>query len=471
MSSPTANPAETDPDEHRTQATGSPAVSSSSGADSRLPTAAWVYAGTILVSAFLLFQVQPLISKYILPWFGGSPAVWTTAMLCFQVLLFGGYSYAHLAHRWLPSRGQTALHLVLLVACLALLPITPNASWKPTDGADPTWRIIALLAATVGLPYFVLSTTGPLVQAWFGQRFPGRSPYRLYALSNVGSLVALVSYPFLVEPLFHVSRQTWLWSIGFLVFALLAAWTAWLSRGSADELAAAESRSGESMAAAAGDAGPAVSRWLLWIAYPALASLMLLATTNHVCQDVAVIPFLWVLPLSLYLLTFIICFDHERWYQRRWAAPALLVLLLAVASLNDPPLKVPFAVEIVIYFAAMFLLCLVCHGELVRLRPGTRHLTAFYLCVAAGGAMGGIFVSFIAPHLFATYREWKLAVAGGYLLAAGLALGELRRAGGAMRHRRALLGRRLDAGRLCAHAALPGLALRHDVGHADEPPL
>ncbi len=377
---------------------------------------AWCYAATILVSAFLLFQVQPLISKAILPWFGGSPAVWTTCMLFFQAVLFAGYSYAHLSERALGRTSRLVVHLgVLLAACL-MLPVTPDAAWKPDDSSEPTWRILALLGVTVGLPYFVLSTTGPLVQAWFSRSFPGQSPYRLYSLSNIGSLTALLSYPFVFEPRWNVPVQGWMWSAGFVLFAMLCAagaWQVW--------------RVGELPATfvASGSPSPAtknVPAWrpVLWVALPAFGSLTLLATTNHVCQNVAVIPFLWVVPLSLYLLSFIICFDHERWYHRgAWGLFTAALTLLA-AAWGDLTWDLPFVAELAVYFGAMFGVCMVCHGELVRLRPDPRHLTAFYLLISAGGALGGLFVSLVAPVVFDTFFEWTLALAGGGALAAGL---------------------------------------------------
>ena len=310
----------------------------------------WNLALMILVSAFLLFQVEPLISKFILPWFGGSPAVWTTCLLFFQTLLFGGYAYAHFISRWLPPRGQAVVHLALLAAAIALLPIMPAASWKPAADMDPTWRIIGLLTCTVGLPYFVLSSTGPLGQAWFSRAYPGRSPYRLYALSNAGSLAALVSYPFLVEPALDLGAQAWCWSAGFGLFVVLCGSAAiWLWRHRADDrdvsLAGAKDvktvdrpivvpmpEPVEVSASLPGSPLDATfSRKLLWLLLPACGSLMLLATTNHVCQEVAVVPFLWVIPLALYLVSFIICFDHERWYRRGlfcWTA-AILILLAA----------------------------------------------------------------------------------------------------------------------------------------------
>ncbi len=382
---------------------------------------------TIFLSAFLLFEVQPLLSKYVLPWFGGTPAVWTTCMVFFQTVLFLGYAYAHLSQRVFKPSIQAAVHLLLLGAALAVLPIAPDASWKPAPDQSPTWRILMLLTVCVGLPYFALSTTGPLVQAWFSRTYPKRSPYRLYALSNIGSLLALLSYPFYVEPAFNIGSQARYWTWGFVAFAVLCAVSAtiagWFTRGRQPAAIETNGQHG-----AVEEAPPTIGRRLLWLALPALASMMLLATTNHVCQDVAVIPFLWVMPLSLYLLTFIICFDHERWYQRKFfalAAVASLCLVTAVDQLITTGANVSFSfvVELAMYFAALFFLCMVCHGELVRLKPAARYLTSFYLMIAAGGALGGLFVSLAAPVLFSTFFEWKICLIVGCVLAAGTFLG------------------------------------------------
>ncbi len=357
-----------------------------------------------LLSAFLLFQVQPVISKFILPWFGGSPGVWSTCLLCFQVLLCAGYAYAHTLRR-LSRKWQWSVHGTLVLAAVCTLPIAPGPQWKPTGETDPVRGILAILLANVALPYFVLSSTSPLVQVWFGRLGEGRAPWRLYALSNLGSLAALLSYPFFVEPRWDVMQQAWLWSGGFVLFALLSLWSAhrdWKLGG--------ENQPDDR----APDIKPLWSRRLLWVLLPAVASVLLLATTNHLCQDVAVIPFLWVLPLSLYLLTFIICFEHERWYARAaWALPSMVVLLAAGTheSLVEQDwwhwdLAPNFQAEIALVCGAMFLGCMICHGELTRLKPGARHLTEFYLFMSAGGALGGLFVSLAAPRLFTTYREW-----------------------------------------------------------------
>ncbi|HWH71907.1 MAG TPA: hypothetical protein VNT26_21270, partial [Candidatus Sulfotelmatobacter sp.] len=262
------------------------------------------YGLTIFTGAFLLFQVQPLIGKYLLPWFGGAPGVWTTCLLFFQVVLLGGYAYAHLSSRWLKPRTQVLVHLVLLGVALLLLPVTPGDAWKPHSAANPTLRLLALLAVSVGLPYFVLSATAPLLQHWFSRSLPGASPFRLYALSNAGSLLALLSYPTVVETWWTRSLQATVWGVGLGAYALGCAWCGlrvWHSRPGvpADDF-------GTPLAAVR----PSSGRKLLWLVWPACASVLLLAVTNKICQDVAVMAFLWILPLALYLLSFIICFDR-----------------------------------------------------------------------------------------------------------------------------------------------------------------
>ena len=408
---------------------------------------ALAFAAATLVGAFLLFQVQPLIGKFILPWFGGAPAVWTTCMLFFQIALFGGYAYSHLLAGRLTLRGQAMVQCVLVLAALAMLPIAPADSWKPAGADSPTLHILMLLMATVGLPYFVLATTSPLVQTWFNYSYPGRRPYRLYALSNLGSLAALLSYPFVFEPAFDLSTQARLWSWGFAVYGLLmgisaaAAWrkgplSLW-ERVRAGEIPAENEslyqREPPSPPAAlpegeGREAPPTWPRRALWLLLPACASLVLLATTNHVCQDVAPRPFLWVAPLSLYLLSFIVCFDHPRWYVRPlWAVPAIIGIIVVLGSdtmlggasepYRHPGNSITFVQELVLHFGTMFCIAMVCHGELVRLRPAPRRLTEFYLYLAGGGALGGILAGVVAPHVFSTYAEWNLGLVASYGIA------------------------------------------------------
>ncbi len=378
-----------------------------------------LFISTVFISAFLLFQVQPIIARYILPWYGGSPAVWTTCMLFFQVGLLAGYSYAHfLVSKFRQSRAwQAGVHLSLLVAAFLILPITPAAALKPTGTeTSPVGGIVYLLLVTVGLPYVLVSASGPLLQHWFSGVFPGRSPYRLYAVSNAGSLLALLSYPLVFEPNLSLGQQTEFWSLGYLAYSLLAGLCAWLFVKNRDAPALAPGE--RSLVSSA--TKPPLPDWLLWIALAACGSVLLLSATNQICQDVASVPFLWILPLSLYLLTFIISFDHLRWYARWfWVPLAMISVGLAVYLLNQDlgGSAWPLPVQIVVYSSAMFTSCMVCHGEMVRLKPDPQHLTSFYLAVSLGGALGGVFVGLIAPRIFNGYWELHLGLLAAAVLA------------------------------------------------------
>lgn len=361
-----------------------------------------LYALTILASAFLLFQVQPIIARIILPWFGGSSAVWTTCLLFFQSVLLLGYVYSHWLYSTLRPRWQAWVHVALLAGSVAVLPVLPAASWKPSGSEDPTVRILLVLAATVGLPYFLLSTTGPLLQAWYARRYKGALPYRLYALSNAGSMLALVTYPVLFEPWLGTRLQavSWSWAYGF--FVLLCGATALSARNSSAP-PTAEDTGGER---------PAKSTYLFWIGLPACASILLLATTNHISENVAAIPFLWILPLSLYLFSFILCFEHSRWYQRKLFLGLFAVTVGGMAyALSEPFRNMDVKVLIPLFAAGLFICCMVCHGELARLKPHPRRLTTFYVMIALGGAMGGVFVALIAPRVFAGFYELPVGLA------------------------------------------------------------
>ncbi len=356
-----------------------------------------LHAFTIFLSAFLLFQVQPIIAKMILPWFGGGAAVWTTCMLFFQLLLVGGYLYAHWTTRRLGARTQAIVHCALLALAAAALPIVPDAGWKPAGDGDPGAHILGLLTVTVGLPYFVLATTGPLAQVWYSRAHRGALPYRLYALSNAGSMLALLTYPVAVEPWLPTRAQALGWSGAFIVFALACAVLAWRSRGASWEVAAG---------AAAADAPPAAGRYLLWGALAATASVLLLAFTSQLSQNVAPIPFIWVLPLALYLLSFILAFDGSGWYRRGIYLPLTAVGLAGVTALLHADFRhAELWVMLPAYAATLFAACMVCHGELVRLKPAPRYLTGFYLAISIGGALGGVFVGLVAPRVFLDLYE------------------------------------------------------------------
>jgi spermidine synthase len=360
-----------------------------------------VYASTIFLSAFLLFQIQPIIAKFILPWFGGSAAVWSAALLFFQLVLLAGYFYAHCLVRYLNGKQQFRLHATLLIVSLATLPVIPTAHWKPAGGSDPTLRILLLLSATVGLPYLLLSATSPLLQAWYVRRRFGAIPYRLFALSNFGSLLALLSYPFAVEPRLALNHQAIAWSCCYAAFASLCAFAAWTSREGSGSIQKLRFEAGPT---------PAIATVSLWIGFAACASTLLLAVTSHLTQNVAPIPLLWVAPLTLYLLSFILCFESDRIYNRMVFLP-LLAGSLGLFAWGDYMYENNGDVKrlVLALCAALFVCCMVCHGELVRLKPHPQYLTQFYLMVSVGGALGGLFVAWAAPRWFHSYLELPVA--------------------------------------------------------------
>ena len=354
-----------------------------------------IYAVAIFLSSFLLFLVQPLIARLILPWFGGSAAVWTTCMLFFQALLLAGYAYAHfLTKDFFRRKRQAVVHSLLLAAAVAALPIAPAEAWKPAGAAEPISHILLLLGATVGLPYFLLASTSPLLQAWFAQARPGDNPYRLFAVSNLASLVALLGYPFLVEPVFTAQQQVSLWSWLFAAFAVLCAAVTWMTPQSSLKN---ESSSEISMLKK--------SDILHWLVLSATGSVLLLAVTNHLTQNVASVPLLWLVPLTIYLATFVIAFEGK-WYRPEYLWIFVLVWLAGMAYLLvDQDFHYDLPVQLGAFLPGMFLGCLFCHGELYRLRPAPAQLTAFYLCVSAGGAIGGLLVAVGAPLAFNGYYE------------------------------------------------------------------
>ena len=368
-----------------------------------------IYAATIFLSSFLLFLVQPLIARLILPWFGGSAAVWTTCMLFFQALLLAGYGYAHLLEKKLGrGRLQPIIHTALLAAAVATLPISPSEAWKPGGDEEPISRILLLLGASVGLPYLLVASTSPLLQAWFARARPGENPYRLFAISNLASLVALVGYPFVVEPFLAAHEQVSLWSWLFAAFAILCAVVAWRTP-----------RAGVGVETAPVAAPVARQQVGLWLALSATGSVLLLATTNHLTQNVASIPLLWLAPLTLYLLTFIIAFEGRNWYRPQLVWPFVLAWLGGMAwLLVDSDYHYNLALQLGMFLPGLFLGCLFCHGELYRLRPEPRQLTKFYLIVSAGGALGGLFVAVVAPLAFDGYYELGIGMTVLALLAA-----------------------------------------------------
>ncbi len=395
---------------------------------------------TIFLSAFLLFQVQPMMGRYVLPWFGGTPAVWSVCLLFFQFILLGGYAYAHWVGSMRSLRKQAVIHIGLLTASLLLLPIMPNPEiWKPDSADNPSGRILLLLVVCIGGPYFLLSATTPLLQRWFHLTHPGRSHWRLYALSNFGSFLALFSYPFLLEPYLTLGTQGWTWTAAYIVFAGLCAWTAWHMRswaGEAGELegieampstpVGVESAHSEHHVTATVDVSlstepdrrPSAGIIGFWLALAATASALLMATTNLISQDIAVAPFLWVLPLSVYLLTFILTFDSERWYRRTLFAVAMGIMGPVAVAVLGANIGINVLVQLAVYIVTLFVACMLCHGELALSRPNPKHLTMFYLCVSGGGVLGGVFVALLAPSIFVELTEYPISL----FLAGALAL-------------------------------------------------
>jgi hypothetical protein len=384
-----------------------------------------LYAATIFVSAFLLFLVQPVVAKQILPWFGGSAAVWTTCLVFFQTALLAGYAYSDFIVRRLGAPTQLKLHTLLLVASVAVLPIIPDAHWKPTGMETPSWLILGLLAATIGLPYFLLSTTSPLVQVWYARSRPGASPYRLFALSNLASMLALVGYPFLFEPWAPTRTQAWGWSVGYVLFVGLCAAAGWtgMRRVPASETTASATRTEAGKTAEIVEPPPSVARQALWCTLAATGSLLLLAVSNHITQNIASVPLLWIAPLAIYLLTFILCFDGKGWYRREVFLAMLAAGLGVMAwTLADSKLTHELAIQIGVFCGGLFLACMFCHGELVGLKPAPAHLTRFYLMISLGGALGSALVGIVAPLVLPAYFE----LAFGLVVAALLLLWQVR---------------------------------------------
>ena len=383
-----------------------------------------LYARTIFVSAFLLFLVQPVMAKEILPWFGGSATVWTTCLVFFQTALLAGYGYSDIAIHRLAPRTQVKLHTGLLVVSLALLPIIPAAHWKPAGTENPLWLILGMLTATIGLPYFLLSTTSPLVQAWFARTHAGESPYRLFALSNLASMLALIGYPFILEPWAPTRWQAIGWSAGYALFVGLCSAAGWSSLGHPSGHGVAAPDHSDALKHALTDAPPSVGRQALWCALAATGSFLLLSISNHITQNIAAVPLLWIAPLSVYLLTFMLCFDSKRWYKRDLFCAMLAAALSVMAwTFADPKLTHELEIQIGVFCVGLFIACMFCHGELARDKPAPNYLTRFYLMISLGGACGSVLVGIVAPLVLPAYFE----LIGGLVAAALLLLWQVRR--------------------------------------------
>ncbi len=378
------------------------------------------FAFTIFVSALLLFSVQPMYARIVLPKLGGSPSVWAVSMCVFQALLLAGYCYAHLLIRAAGPVRANLIHLAVMAAVALALPIgLPSSVTEPTTGDAYLW-LIGVLLVGVGLPFFAISANAPLIQAWFAEtRHPhARDPYFLYAASNVGSLSALLAYPLLVEPSLGLGSQTAIWSTGFLVLAALIAVSGALMRRAAGAAAPLQ----PSLHATA----PTVSRItasdrLVWIALALIPSALVVAVTTYITTDIASAPFLWVVPLALFLLTFILVFRDRLPFNYTFVRLALpisapLALISQISAISGP-------ITILLPIVAFFLASVVCHRELYLRRPEPRHLTEFYLFMSLGGVLGGIFSALIAPHVFKTAFEFPLLIFLSLLCLPGIVLG------------------------------------------------
>jgi len=339
-------------------------------------------------------------------------------MMFFQVALLLGYLYAHLLANYVPTKRQAGLHLALLALSLILLPVGTPESWLPAASGQPAIEILALLSLSVGIPFVLISASGPLLQHWFAGVYPGKSPFRLYSLSNLGSLAALLTYPILIEPNFTIDNQANTWSVLYVALVLLFASCGILySRSNSNKV---PTSTDESVTRSV----TSLDR-MLWVSLAACGSAMLLAITNQISTDIAVVPFLWILPLSIYLITFIICFDKDGWYLRGvWMSLLVvsLVLITRLMFLEFTANSASLEYQIFVYCFALFTCCMVCHGELARRRSSVPYLTTFYLYVALGGAVGGVFVNLIAPVLFTGFWELHIALVGTVILA-GVCIG------------------------------------------------
>lgn len=369
-----------------------------------------LFATTIFTGSSLLFLVQPMFAKLVLPRLGGSPSVWTTCVLFFQGVLLVGYVYAHVSTRWLGVRRQVVLHLVVMMLPLAFLPLTAG-SRNPGNSDNPVFWLLGTMGMTVGIPFFIVSTSAPLLQRWFAT-FPlprARDPYFLYSASNLGSMIALLAYPFVLEPLMGVQRHTLLWSVGYVLLVLLTAACAWtVRRWSLPQPDVADT------AAAAAPEPVSLRQRLYWVAQSFVPSSLMLGVTLHVSSDIAAVPLMWVLPLAMYLLTFVLAFSAREVISQRFLTRALPPLVFA--CLVTVLLGVNGLWAIPLHLVTFFCAALLCHRELASRRPGVSHLTEFYIWMSLGGVLGGIFNTIVAPKLFATILEYPLMLAAAALL-------------------------------------------------------
>jgi len=379
-----------------------------------------VLTAAIFLSAALLFAVQPMFTKMVLPRLGGAPQVWSVAMVFFQAALLAGYGFAHLLTRYVPGRKSLFIQLGVMVAACLTLPLSIASGWgKPPAVGEAFW-LLGLFTVSIGLPFFALAANSPLLQAWFARSDhpAAKDPYFLYAASNIGSFLALLSYPLIIEPLIRLYDQTWLWTIGFYILILLIAGSGYFLWRSLDQ-APATATAAESKADAP---APTWRNTLSWIGLAAVPSGLLVAVTAHISTDVAAVPLLWVVPLALYLLTFVIVFSRRPIIPHNFmvAIQPIFIIALAAVMIFEPVKTIVYVIAV--HIGIFFVLTLVCHGELAQRRPAPQHLTAFYMWMSAGGMVGGIAAGLVSPYVFNWIAEYPILIALAVLCRPGLAL-------------------------------------------------
>ncbi len=376
----------------------------------------FVFTISMFVSATLLFLVEPMLAKMVLPMLGGTPAVWNTCLVFFQAVLLAGYLYAYAATKWLGRRTQIAVHIGLALTPLAVLPLHIPIGWEPPTQNSPVLWMLGMLLVAVGLPFFLLSSSTPMLQRWFsrsGHESAG-DPYFLYAASNAGSLVGLLGYPLLLEPTLRLSVQSHLWSYGYIAFLVLTTACGALVWRARPETAAVQDAAREVDSEA--DRGTAWRQRFRWIAFAFVPSSLMMGVTTALTSDVPAIPLFWVLPLALYLLSFVLVFAKRPPISHEWPIRRLPLLILAALYPIVSKTKLPLLVLILLYLAVLFAVALVCHGELARSRPKVSRLTEFYLWMSFGGVLGGVFNALIAPVIFSTVVEFPLILVLAALL-------------------------------------------------------
>ena len=388
---------------------------------------------SLFVSATLLFLIQPMFSKMVLPRLGGTPAVWITCMVFYQAALLGGYVYAHVTAGWLGVRWQAVLHLGLLGSAFLVLPIAAAQGWVPPLETNPAPWLLMLLLVSVGLPFFVISTTAPMLQKWFAHTGhpAAHDPYFLYAASNLGSMVALLGYPTVVEPYLNLARQAWVWSVGYgLLAALIVVCGVMLWRSPESRVTAGSAGDPANHATlptpAATSGNLTVGRRLWWVLWSFAPSSLLLGVTTYLTTDIAAVPLLWVIPLALYLLTFVLVFARKPPLRQDLMVGMQPFVVLPVAIMFLWGSQSEGTWVIPLHLLAFFVTAMVCHGELAQSRPPTAHLTEYYLWIAVGGVLGGLFNAVVAPLIFKSLAEYPLAIAVACLLRPRLAPGEPR---------------------------------------------